>query len=259
MTEHDPEFSELFEAFLDGQQQDRDRVEREMESDPYWSGQVELQNRINDATKRLYAAPEGLDIVPAELKVPEKSKEKVRIKDADASKANWGKVVIFALAASIAWIAVTLSFSSKMNRAERVAFHPQPLTGVYQTCVEEGFKPYWVCDDDFVFATTFSRRQGTPLKLEDLPAGREMVGLSYLAGISRRSTSMLATVDEKPVVVFVDKLENDWKPETGHFEDESLNVLRLEKLGLVFYEVTPFDEITVAKYFVPDTAYKPIE
>ena len=84
-----------------------------------------------------------------------------------------------------------------------------------------------------------------------MPDGREMVGLSYLAGISRRSTSMLTRVDGKPVIVLVDRLDRDWKPETGFFEDVNLHVLRMEKYGLVFYEVTPFEQMKVAQYFRP--------
>ena len=69
MTEHDPEFPERFEAFLDDILKDEEKrdVGNEVESSEYWSSQVELQRRIDQSVKRQYQPPENLDIVPAEL------------------------------------------------------------------------------------------------------------------------------------------------------------------------------------------------
>jgi len=248
MTERDPKFAELFETFLDGSLDNdaqREKVASEIESNPELGEQVELQDRIDDWTRRLYAPPADLDIVPPELKDAEVPSP---LNEESAKRSRRRKILWLALAASAAWIMVALNLSG--SNKDVAAFQPKPLTQVFQDCVNEGFEPYWVCDDDFVFATTFNRRQGVPLKLEELPEGREMVGLSYLAGISRRSTSMLANVDGRSVIVFVDRLDRDWHPETGFFEEEELYVLRREGLGLVFYEVTPFEQIKVADSFV---------
>ena len=245
MIEPDPEFAELFEAFVDGTLKDaeKERVQLEIQSSEYWSSQLELQQRIDDSTRKLFSPPTDLQIeLPVDGSPPEP--------EAPSVSPWWTRrnaMVIFAIAASIAWMAVAVNLFS--SRPGEPVFHPVELTKVYQTCVAEGFQPYWVCDDDEIFATTFETRQGVRLNLAELPAGREMVGLSYLAGISRRSTGMLASVDGEKVIVFIDNIGDDWKPKVGFFEDVNLYVHRMEKFGLVFYEVSPFDEMNVAQYF----------
>ncbi len=249
MTEPDSGFAELFDAFVDGalQGEEKERVRLEIESSDYWSSQLKLQRRIDDAARSLFSPPADLDIsrsLDGVLDVPSSPIL------TPANSTFWTRrnaVVMLTIAASVAWMAVALNLFS--SRPEQPVFRPVELTKVYQTCVGEGFQPYWVCDDDEIFATTFERRQGVELNLAAMPAGREMVGLSYLAGISRRSTSMLATVDGQQVIVFVAALDDDWKPKTGFSDESNLYVHRLEKFGLVFYEVSPFDEMSVAPYF----------
>ena len=137
-----------------------------------------------------------------------------------------------------------------------IAFVQQPLTEIYETCVAGGFQPYWICEDDAVFAETFRRRQGVSLELRDLPPGSSMAGLSYLAGLSRESTSMLAHVDGHPVIVFVDRVERDWRPPVGKDARTGLHVFRTERDGLVLYEVTPLAEPHFLDSFQPRAAGK---
>ena len=85
------------------------------------------------------------------------------------------------------------------------------------------------------------------MKLAEMPSTQQMVGLSYLVGLSRNSTSMLAMVDDQPVIVFIDRIENDWGPPTGEFPEEGLNVRRTEKNGLVMYEVSPSPDTDVVR------------
>lgn len=156
------------------------------------------------------------------------------------------------LAAAIAWIAVGVQFYLT-ERAEpiRVAYQPRPLTNVFKECVDGGFEPYWVCDNDRLFASTFETRQGVPLKLIGLPDHSRMVGLSYLAGVSPTSTSLLAMAGDEPVIVFVDRVDRDREIPTGFFEDEGIQVFRFVRDGLVFYEVSRQDEAKIAPYLVP--------
>ena len=83
-----------------------------------------------------------------------------------------------------------------------------------------------------------------------------MAGLSYLAGLSRESTSMLAHVDGRPVIVFVDRVERDWRPPVGHDARTGLNVFRTERAGLALYEVTPLAEPHFLDSFQPRAAGK---
>ena len=261
MNPENPDWERLLHGFLDDEisEEDREMVLKAVQSNPDQAEEISLHRRIDDVARRLYAPPQGLDIVPAEGK--DVSPATTNANAADISPASRSKftdtwrIALVALAASIAWIAVGMNWFSS-SRSDEIAFHSQPLTRVYKQCLNEGFQPYWICDDDAVMAATFQRRQDVPLQLAELPSGRQMVGLSYLAGISRRSTSMLARVDDQPVVVFIDRADRDWKPETGYFEDEGLHVIRMERYGLVFYEVTPFDSIRVAEFFHPQRSPK---
>jgi hypothetical protein len=55
---------------------------------------------------------------------------------------------------------------------------------------------------------------------------------------------MLCRVDDQPVMVLVDRALTDL-PIAQRNDDPSLKVFREERDGLVFYEITPFDEARV--------------
>lgn len=220
-------------------------------SSPELMKAIELQERIDECINRMYDPPPPPDVLSLIL-----SNESDAVSDSENEKVaphraatpTW-RVALYAIAACIAWIAVAGQFFMQPE-VRVVAYKERPLAEVYHTCVIEGFEPYWVCEDDLLFAATFERRQGVRLNLADMPEGTEMVGLAYLAGLSRDSTSLLARVDGEPVLVVVDKPERDWGPETGAFSDGRINVHKTEKLGLVFYEITPFEAPRVTRYFV---------
>jgi hypothetical protein len=136
------------------------------------------------------------------------------------------------------------------SRRADFVFTARPLTEVYRETVDHGFEPYYICEDDERFRSTFYHRHGQALRLADLPAGRQMVGLSYLPAISRHSTAMLAKVDQQPVIVFVDKLSRDRPIETPP-ETSGLRMFRRELSGLVLYEITPFDEPRMISFLLP--------
>lgn len=123
-------------------------------------------------------------------------------------------------------------------------FRPQPVAELYVQAVDSGFLPYYKCDEADRFAAVFDRRQGLPLRLLPLPEGIEMLGISYPGGLSRDSTAMLCRVDAQPVMVLVDRAQADL-PIAQRNDNPSLHVFREERDGLVFYEITPFDEARV--------------
>lgn len=263
MAKPDRNFDDLFQAYLEGRLDVRaeQEVEAMLQADPELAERLDpqarqLQDRIDDSLQRLFAPPatpelDFLSLTPAAERA---AADKVFLNQPgdDASPSRLARrrlTLALAIAAAIAWLAVGTQLLWPTGRA--IAFRERPLTELYQQCVAEGFKPYWVCEDDALFAATFEKRQGVALQLAAMPAGRKMVGLSYLAGLSRKSTSLLALVDQHPVIVFVDRLENDWQPAIGRFEEAGLTVTRVEKRGFVLYEVSPLGYTTVVDFLLP--------
>jgi hypothetical protein len=80
-----------------------------------------------------------------------------------------------------------------------------------------------------------------------MPAGTMMEGLHYLGGLSRYTTAMLARVNGKPVLVFVDKSSNDTHPAEPTAKS-GLHLFRKELGPLVLYELTPLDHPSVMDY-----------
>jgi hypothetical protein len=155
------------------------------------------------------------------------------------------RLALLALAAVIAWIVVGWQL---VNRDEQPAFKPRSLAAIYQATVAKGFEPYYECREPDRFAETFARRQGVRLQLNDMPADRYMLGLSYPGGLSRMTTAMLCRVDEQPVMVFVDKQEVDRAQ--GEDLEAGLSLLRQQRDGLVFYEITPVPEKSMIEYLI---------
>ena len=258
MPKHEQPPSDLVSSYLDGLLvgEERDNFERQMQLDPALAEEVELQLRVDESIGRLGNPPEASPAFLEELASTDDESPVAAASRATPSshhrrpaKQSLRRYALLTLAASVAWFVVAAQFLwSGDTDPHPVVFHQRPLTQLYQECVAEGFQPYWICDNETLFAATFERRQGVPLKLGDMPEDSRMVGLSYLAGISRRSTSLLAKVGNTPVVVFIDQSHRDWNPATGHFPDLGLSVTRVEKLGLVFYEVSPLEKLVVVDY-----------
>ena len=161
-------------------------------------------------------------------------------------KTNWMQVA--AAAVILICSALVIWYYSQTGTTEP-HFQTRSLTAIYQETRERGFQPYYECEDLDRFAAVFDQRQQQPLSLTDpMPDGREMLGLSYLGGLSRATTAMLGRVDETPVMVFVDRIEND-DPFFAESTDTNLNIFRRSERGLVFYEVTPLPESSMNELF----------
>lgn len=224
----------------------------------------EFDRRIAASVRRTFSPPESVDLSfltakaepvadttsPALASLDSAADTSVEL---PAKIANGHlRLAIVGLAGVAAWFFVGAStFSMLGPKPTVVAFCAQPLDQMYRDCVRGGFQPYWVCDDEANFASTFRTRQGVALNLQGLPDNSRMVGLSYLGGISRESTSVLATVGDVPVLVFVDRLDRDREILTGRFEEDGLHVTRQVRDGLVFYEVSPFKELHIVPYLLP--------
>ena len=264
----------LLDGFLDNtlSPQQREVLQKAIETDADLAADVDLQDLIDQSLRRMFVPQQVPTFDFAAIKSA--AEADVATDEADMvfdsnhadpvpvlgrsdrsggpsrppSKAKIARGLVAALAASLVWG----YFGVQLFRGgpTQIAFERRPLVEVYQDCVDGGFQPYWVCDNERLFASTFEKRQGVALKLADMPAGMKMVGLAYLAGVSRQSTSLLAEVDGEQVIVFVDRIGNDKQLESGDFADTRVNVYKTKKNGLVFYEVSPLEKPEVVNFLV---------
>lgn len=121
------------------------------------------------------------------------------------------------------------------------------MLAIYQDDVMKGFEPDWVCRDDVEFANAFRGHYGQRLQLHPLPGNIAALGFSYANTISQRTLLVLVRVDERPVMVFVDRIASDdrrsWPAESN------LHLHRAIIGELVVYELSPFEEPHVLSYF----------
>lgn len=257
-----PERDDLLEKYLDGLLNDEELAAfaEVLRTDPARRRQVELQARIDGALGQLFqvTAPtrEELAATLARVAAPRQSvpfQEIPRTSAASSprpgSRLYWG-VVGVAAAAAIAWVIVT--FASSKPGADQPFFAAQPLAEIYRAAVASGFEPSYDCREPERFAAAFAQRQGKPLRLLAMPPGMVMLGLGYVGGLSRQTTAMLCRVDGKPVMVFVDRASADQSSAVAG-AGEDLHVFRDERDGLIYYEVTPWDEPRVTRLFAPAT------
>jgi hypothetical protein len=228
------------QAYLDGQMpaQEREAFAREIAANADLAAQIALQKRIEESLCRTFKAPEPpakIELRPRELGTV-KSRLRRRILIAAG---------LAATAVTVFWIALALHYFG--GEAEPNYDPNQPLADIYQTTVAQGFKPKWVCNDAQEFASTFQKRQGQPLVLAALPAGTTMEGLTYVGGLSRYTTTMLARADGKPVMVFVDRADADPHPPEPAAKT-GLHLFRKQLGSLVLYEISPLDRPAVMDY-----------
>jgi hypothetical protein len=74
-----------------------------------------------------------------------------------------------------------------------------------------------------------------------------MEGLTYVGGMSRYTTTMLARVDGKPVMVFVDRADSDYRP-AQPCGSCGLHLFSKQVGPLMLYELTPLDQPKVMEY-----------
>jgi hypothetical protein len=242
------------EAYLDGQLDEREAAAfvETMRRDPDLRQQAELQGRIDGALARLFHVeqPSRSAISAALTGAP--ATEPATLPPAAPLRGTrlYWSVAAAAAAAAVAWALVAGPWSA---REDGPAFAARPLAEIYQDAVAAGFEPTYECREAERFAATFSERQGQPLQLLAMPPGSRMLGLAYVGGLSRQTTAMLCVVDGQPVMAFVDLASAD-QPGAASVGDAKLHVFRQERDGLVFYEVTPFDQPRVLDFLATPPA-----
>jgi hypothetical protein len=228
------------QAYLDGEMPDHEReaFAREIAANADLAAQVALQKRIEESLCRSFKAPEA----PPKIELPQRELVTVKARSRRRMLIAAG---LAATAATVFWVALALHY---FGGEPEPNYDPnQPLSDIYQTTLAQGFKPKWVCDNAEEFASTFQKRQGQPLLLAALPAGTKMEGLTYVGGLSRYTTTMLARTDGKPVMVFVDRADADPHPAEPAAKT-GLHLFRKQLGSLVLYEISPLDHPAVMDY-----------
>lgn len=119
------------------------------------------------------------------------------------------------------------------------------LAVVYTDEVGAGFAPRWECRELPRFRETFVNELGHALAFTAIPPDAKVWGISYSATqLSDRTVEILAKIGDTPIVVFVDKLEND-KQSILAEQTPGLHLFRETRGNLVLYELSPHDKATV--------------
>lgn len=205
--------------------------------------ELQLQKKIDASLGRLFPVEpikesvhrQRVETLVSKSKVPERRKLAVQV---------------LVLAASLLLLASLVFLQLNQRDSSEIAFERKPLAKLYQVSLDRGFKPYYVCDDPERFASQFEKQVGVPLRLAEMPVHKQMVGIDFLGGVSRITTAMLGRVNDEPVLVFVDKESNDdeqMRSQVGKNGD--YYVSRATKEGLVFYEISGFEDGQLIEYF----------
>ena len=241
------EIDKQIERLIDQQSSDGESTNRiEFSDQQQLDFELQLQKKIDASLRRNFPVEpikeslhrEKMDALVASSRLPERRRMAVRV---------------MVLAASVLLLASLVFLPNKRSNSPDIVFNRQPLAKLYQSSLDRGFKPYYVCDDPIRFAAQFKKQQGVPLRLAEMPEHKKMVGISFPGGISRTTTAMLGRVSGEPVLVFVDKLsEDDEEMRSQVGKSGQYHISRSTKEGLVFYEVSGFEDAQLIEYFERD-------
>jgi len=111
-----------------------------------------------------------------------------------------------------------------------------------------GSEPFWVCNNEREFMTTFWQRLGYGAELNSpLPDQAVALGLSYADSVSENSILLGGTYQgTEPVVVIIDRLKADSASTNGPKNEPpdpatGLRIYRREAPPLVMYEISKLD------------------
>ena len=231
------------ERYLDGQlsPEENAEIEAHLRSNPIAARQVKMQHQVDERLRANFVAP-AMTAQRIEKLLCDETMVAARDSSQQRSKTERNRRLV--IVASVIAASIAIAYFSRFGIHPEVKpyFEPRSLVAIYNETVDQGFRPYYFCEDADRFAMTFAKRQQTPLVLEELPADRHMVGLSYPGGLSRDTTAILCYADQKPVVVFVDRGEYDNESVVAFQENQGLYVHKRLLSDLVIYEVSPFPE-----------------
>lgn len=230
---------EQIDAYLDNALSPADRAafEARLAADESLRAELDLSRGIESSLKRTHIPSNipaaSIKHTPAPAK-PAPSKP-------TPSKFAWLRLYWpVVAAAALLFVAVT---AYQIYTRIDWKFHRYNAGEFYALAAKDDFTPDWVCrnDSEFKEATGYSTGQQMLVR-QDAPTKIHLVGWVYSQKFEgtplRSSTTVLyAKVDDVPVVVLVDGLENDRKVRPG--DDPNMHVFRRELGSSVLYEITP--------------------
>lgn len=234
------QMQDLINAYVDDEmeQKQREKFQQRLAEDESLRAELELQQKIDDGLARLFTPTSkgNIAVTPgnSNLKFPQGTKASNRGSRIFSARR-------FAAAAAIAggifgsWLTFNALKPTGTNRPQW-----QSIEAVYALAKADQVE-VWLCEDEAEFADVFKNGYDQPLVLPfDTPQGIEVIGLAYKYTISRYTICLLSTVNNEPVVVFIDRIEAGARPQL----DNTSNLRLFEKrVGrLVLYEVTPWQE-----------------
>ena len=104
-----------------------------------------------------------------------------------------------------------------------------------------------MCENDEAFGDCFSQSHGQRLLLAQLPDRVSALGLAYCNSIPLKTTYLLATVEDEPVIVFVDRRDRDAGQTLSPGSDLHLSSRHVG--SLVLYELSPLDQPRLLDHF----------
>ncbi len=258
---------DALDRYLDGLMsvEERSAFEARLAEDAALADEIERQRRIDESLNR-YSQPPAPDRVLAAIRkhIETAGDDEARAVQSPPQMklrlpAAWRR---FAVAAALLLGIVGLwQIATIMTGSPEGAYDSGPhrsLMQAYRHTVDSGFKEEWVCSDDAVFAMVFKDAFGQMLSMNlPLPAGVDAKGLNFFNIYSKQTIGVLALVEGEPVMVFVDRLENE-DNEPPPQPDAGLHVFRRELGSLVLFEVTPLDEPALVEHLTaPDRLPEP--
>lgn len=241
------------EAYLDDSLSPEEKTSFEMRlsADADARRTVELQRQIDNRLRQLYSPQE----VPLGRIVELLASEGPPRWHSEMPPKTLSRRLLLASIGGLAAMLACALLAWQWFRQPRLEpyFRPRSLAALYREAVDEGFRPYYFCEDEERFRLTFTKRQKVPLRLAEMPGDRRMIGLSYLGGLSRDTTAILCYSREQPVIVFVDRREND-SSKVMENSDPALHIFRQELGDLILYEITPLKSATIVGFLRADAS-----
>jgi hypothetical protein len=226
-----PNPADLIEAYLDGSlpPSEREGFERRLQTDAALRAELALQEWINGSLARLFREE------PA-------ARAAMSARQPSRTSARW---IALAAAAVLALAAVGIWYFSSAPQPTPKSPIVQPtaqgpsLRRQFRNEVASGFVPETVCTTPEQFQGWVTEKFGEPLRPGAVPKSVQFVGWNYSSTLSAYTGVLLAKVDAQPVIVLMDKAENDRPPRE---DDGSEHIFRRQIGNLVLYEVSTLAE-----------------